>query len=89
MLGFEPNHCTAQIVTSMNVLLTKGDEWNGRSQVVIGAGDVRAAFANLSIQIVLDALMYWGFAPELIRALLEESLDLEASARLSGIAPTR
>lgn len=88
MLGFEPNHCTAQIITSLNVLLTKGAEWNGRYNVVIGAADVRAAFDNLSLQSVFDALKYWGFAPELIRALLEESLDLEASARFPGISPT-
>ena len=88
IFGFEPNHSTAQIIMCLNILLSKGHEWQGRDNVFIGQGDVKAAFDNLTLAAVLDAMKYWKFDPDLTRALLEESLCLQAEARFPGIEAT-
>jgi len=88
IFGFEPNHSTAQIIMCLNILLSKGHEWQGRDNVFIGQGDVKAAFDNLTLAVVLDAMKYWKFDPGLTRALLEESLALMAEARFPGIEAT-
>jgi len=88
IFGFEPNHSTAQIIMCLNILLSKGHEWHGQDDVFIGQGDVKAAFDNLTLTVVLDAMKFWKFDPSLTRALLEESLSLMAEARFPGIDST-
>ena len=88
VMGYESNHSTTQLAMSLNLLLQKGQEWRGQQGIFIGAGDVKAAFDNLTLQEVLDSLLFWQFEPNLIRALLEESMELTAVADFPGTDPT-
>ena len=62
---------------------------HSKGQVCVGQGDVRAAFDHLSLEVVCRALEYWRFDPHLVRALLEESLGLSATAVFPGAPPTQ
>ena len=80
IFGFEENHSTEQICLGLTLIVQKGTEWPKVKPVYILSADVKAAFDNLTLDTVLEALIFWNFPLGLIAALLEESLELEATA---------
>ena len=71
VFGYEPNHSTTELATCLNLLLTKGHEWLGQPDgVFIGAGDAKAAFDNLSLAEVRDALLYFEDAEVLLQDVI-------------------
>ena len=88
IFGFEPSHATSHLVVALNVLLTKGAEWANVTNARIGSAYVKAAFDNLTVPVLGDELTYWKFNAHLVRALLEESLNLTASSEFPGAEPT-
>ena len=47
--------------------------------------DVKAAFDELSLESVIESLIHWRFPGDLIAALVEEALELRATAQLHGV----
>ena len=85
IFGFEEHHSTEQICVGLQLLVSKGREWPSGHPIVVLSADVKAAFDELDLDAVLDCLCHWNFPGELIAALVEESLELEAEAMLHGV----
>ena len=82
VFGFEEGHNTEQIVVGFTLLVQRGVEWHHVRPVSILSADVKAAFDELSIETIIDSLMYWQFPAELIAAIVEETVDLTATASI-------
>ena len=84
IFGFEENHNTEQICLGLQLLVQNGLEWRHNTPIFILGANVKAAFDELSLDQVMEALSYWGFPGDLIAALVEEGFDLKAAAHLQG-----
>lgn len=88
IFGFEENHSTEQICLGLSLLLQKGNEWSRKWPVYVIGADVKSVFDELSPETVFEAMVHWDFPADLISALLEETLDITATAELDGCPST-
>ena len=85
VFGFEEGHNTEQIVAGLTLLVQRGVEWHHVRPVSILSADVKAAFDELSIDTIINSLMYWEFPPDLVAALVEETMELTATASVQDV----
>ena len=85
IFGFEENHSIEQICVGLQLFLQKGCEWSQTFPVFVLSAEVKSAFDELGLYVVVESLLYWDFPKDLIAALIEESLDLTAVASLEGV----
>eukprot|EP00973_Karenia_brevis_P093483 12417512-Karenia_brevis.AAC.1 len=89
IFGFEECHATEQIIVGLTLLLQRGREWFHEAPVSILSADVKGAFDTLCIDTVIQSCMYWQIPGDLVKALIEETLDLMATATVHGIDTNR
>ncbi len=82
---FEECHATEQIIVGLTMLIQKGREWRHMAPISIISADVKAGFDFLSVDVVMQSCFFWDLPGYLVNALVEETLDLTASAMLYGI----
>ena len=85
IFGFEENHNTEQLCLGLQLLVQKGLEWKRTMPVFVLSADVKAAFDELSLELIVDSLLHGDVPGELVASLVEEALELKAVARLESV----
>eukprot|EP00973_Karenia_brevis_P069173 9617223-Karenia_brevis.AAC.1 len=77
---------TAYITTSLQLLLSRGWEWQQQKPIFIFNGDIKSAFDNLRPDVVIKALRAARLHPRLISAMLSESAGVNCWPEFDAIS---
>jgi hypothetical protein len=65
IFSYGPQFGSGRVVVALQALCLRGNEWCNRTPVYILSADIKSAFDNVLVTVVLEAFEYWKAAPDI------------------------